>query len=340
MSYCQARVSRLVAVVGLATMVFAGCGGVTAAPSTGGAGAGGAGAGGAGGRVDGGPANAPPVTTNDGCTQVAMALCSSLYGCAPVALQVLYGDKTTCIARSVLSCTTDQGVAGIGRTADDLAACATALGTATCSDLLAGQMPSVCTAKPGTVINGRACGSDLQCQSTYCNKTDTCGVCSPRQTAGGDCTVDAGCVAGLVCAHMKCVAPAGPGGDCNLPNQPCRSDLYCPTMNGSAKCTAKLGAGGACADSDQACDFVKGVICDPLNHTCEAINVAKGGMACGLGAKTLCVGFVAPCSAFLAGGVCANPAEDGAACGGNAVCIPPATCENKICRLPSAPDCH
>jgi hypothetical protein len=27
-------------------------------------------------------------------------------------------------------------------------------------------------------------------------------------------------------------------------------------------------------------------------------------------------------------------------CGGNAVCIPPATCENKICRLPSAPDCH
>src|SRR5260221_872877 len=111
-------------------------------------------------------------------------------------------------------------------------------------------------------------------------------------------------------------------------------------MNGSAKCAAKLGAGGACADSDQACDLAKGVMCNPVTHVCDTIKVAKGGEACSLALKTLCVGFVAPCSSFLAGGVCANPAKDGEACGGNAVCVPPATCQNKICRLPSVPNCH
>jgi hypothetical protein len=312
-----ARVGWLVWSFGLAALVAAGCGGVTAAA---------------------------PVSATDACMQVATALCARIDGCAPLALAVLYGDQSTCISRAVLSCTTDQSVQGIGRTTGDLTGCATALGTASCSDLLAGTLPTVCTNKPGTVVNGMACGSDLQCVSTYCNKAADCGVCSPRQAAGGDCTVDGGCLAGLVCANSRCVAPAGPGGDCNLPNQPCRTDLYCPTTTatkgGSAKCAAKVAAGGSCADSDQACDLVQGNICNPIGQTCETITVAKGGQACGLGAKALCVGFVAPCSNFLTGGVCASPAADGAACGGNDVCIPPATCVDKICRLPSAPDCH
>ncbi|HEY2730369.1 MAG TPA: hypothetical protein VGK52_10535 [Polyangia bacterium] len=325
MSHSQGWTYRVVGLVGIGAAAL-GCGGVTAASPDAGNDA---------------PAEAgPPLTTADGCTNVATALCNSLDACAPVAVQVLYGDKSTCVSRAVLSCTTDQSVEGIARTANDLASCAAALSGATCDDLLAGTFPSVCTAKPGTVVNGMACGSDLQCASTFCNKTDACGVCSPRQAAGGDCAVDGGCVSGLVCASKKCVAPAGPGGDCNLPNQPCRSDLYCPTMNGSAKCAAKLGAGGACTDSDQACDLAKGVICNPLTHVCDPIKVAKGGEACSLASKTLCVGFVAPCSSFLTGGVCANPAQDGETCGGNAVCVPPATCQNKICRLPSAPDCR
>jgi hypothetical protein len=308
-----ARVGWLVGSFGLVALAAAGCGGVTAAT---------------------------PASPTDACMQVATSLCARINGCAPVALTVIYGDQSTCVSRAALSCATDQSVPGIGRTTGDLAACATALDTATCSDLLAGTLPGVCTNKPGTVVNGMACGSDLECVSTFCNKTADCGVCSPRQAAGGDCTVDGGCLSGLVCANSKCVALAGPGGDCNLPNQPCRTDLYCPTKSGSAKCTAKLGAGGSCADTDQACDLVQGAICDPIGNSCETITVAKGGQACGLGAKTLCVGFVAPCSNFLTGGVCASPAADGDTCGGNAVCIPPATCVGNICRLPSAPDCH
>jgi hypothetical protein len=125
-----------------------------------------------------------------------------------------------------------------------------------------------------------------------------------------------------------------------MPNQPCRNDLYCTSATGSGKCATKVGAGGPCADSDQACDFGKGVICGAVAKVCETFTVAKGGEACGLGIKTLCVGFIEPCSNFLLNGVCANPAQDGEACGGTRKCLPPATCEANVCRLPSTPECN
>jgi hypothetical protein len=102
----------------------------------------------------------------------------------------------------------------------------------------------------------------------------------------------------------------------------------------------KVGAGGPCGDSDQACDFGKGVICNGVTKVCETFTVAKGGEACGLGIKTICVGFIEPCSNFLVGGVCANPAQDGEACNASKKCVPPATCEGNVCRLPSTPDCR
>jgi hypothetical protein len=315
----------LVGLFGMASIAGAGCGGVTASPTP-----------------DGGdaPAETAPLTTDEGCNRVGEALCDVLDGCAPSALKVLYGDKATCVSRVVLSCTTDQKVEGISRTADDLVKCAQQVSTAACADLLAGKFPDVCSVNPGNTPGGAPCGSDWQCETTYCRKLDAkCGVCGPRAAAGADCTADAGCQKGLVCANKKCAAPAGPGADCNLPNQPCRTDLYCTSASGAGKCAAKMGAGAPCADNSDACDFVKGVICNPVNHTCETLSVAKGGEACGLGTRTLCVGFVAPCSNFLVGGVCANPAEDGATCGGNAVCIPPAECLGGVCQLPSAIDC-
>jgi hypothetical protein len=340
MSHPRAWFDRLSVVVALGLVVVApACGGVTPLANDGG----GAGAGGGADAGLDGPLEAAPLTTDEGCDQEAKALCDSLNGCAPIALQVYYGDEATCIARASLSCKTDQSVGGITRTADDLSSCARALATASCADLLADNYPAACQMNPGTVVNGAACGSDWQCGSSFCNKTTMCGVCSPRAAVGGDCTADDGCAQELVCANKKCAKPAGPGEDCNLPGQPCRSDLYCPTSNGSAKCAAKVGAGGACADSDQACDLVKGVFCNPIDHTCETLSVAKGGDACGLAMKTICVGFIAPCSNFLTSGVCANPAQDGEACGmGGKVCVPPATCDPNmnVCRLPSAPDCH
>lgn len=339
MAYRSGRFLRL---VGCFVLVSAGCGGVTAvAPDGGGAGN----VGSTGGAGTGGGADAAvereAVTTEKGCKAVAKGLCDALDGCAPAYLKALYGDKSICAARVELGCTTDQMVPGIKRTPDDLVACSEAVGQATCADLLAGHMPAACATIPGATINGMSCGSDWQCQSTYCNKTDKCGVCGPRQAAGADCTADAGCKEGLVCANKRCVTPSGPGAACNLPNQPCRNDLYCTAKTGSGTCAAHVGAGGSCADSDDACDFVKGVICNNTSKTCDTFNIAKGGEQCGLGIKTICVGLIEPCSNILLGGVCANPAQDGEACGtAGKKCVPPANCVNGACRLPSALDCQ
>jgi hypothetical protein len=149
-------------------------------------------------------------------------------------------------------------------------------------------------------------------------------------------------VKGLACANMICVQPGGAGDACNLPAQPCRADLYCSSAKASGTCMARVGTGASCANNGDACDYSQGDLCNTLANpnVCVTINIAQPGNACGLGSKTLCVGGVAPCSSILLGGVCANPAQDGATCGGNAVCIPPATCVNKLCRLPSVPNCQ
>jgi hypothetical protein len=324
---------RFVSLASALVVLALGCGGVTPAAS---------GTGGNGGNPADAAAEAAPLTAATACDEVAHALCDRLDVCSPTALKLFYGDRAICATRAGLSCTTDQGVMGTTRTPDDLVRCAGALAAATCADLLANQYPAACDIKPGTGANGTACGSDWQCQSTYCRKTDACGVCGPRQGADGDCVVDGGCLKGLVCANQKCVAPAGPDVDCNPPNQPCRSDLYC--AKASSKCTTKVGVAGACAD-DQACDLAKGVLC--INHVCEMISVAKAGDACGLPTKTLCTGFSGlgpaqdPCSSLLTGGICAKTAEDGTACGAaHQVCLAPANCVMGVCRLPSAPNCR
>jgi hypothetical protein len=297
-------------------MAAAGCGGVSAAMDAG-------------------------ATAEEGCSQVAKSLCDALNACAPVFIQEQYGDEATCISRATLSCMTDQSTGGIARTPDDLVACAKAASGISCTDALAGNLPSACDPKPGTIVNGMACGSNLQCQSTYCNKTDACGVCSSRQDVGHACSTNDGCNKGLVCASSVCVKPAGPGEACNLPSQPCRSDVACSSSKAPGMCVPRVGAGGACADNSDLCDFTKGAICNTLANpnACITINIAKPGDMCSLASKTACVGGVGPCSDVLFGGICANPAEDGAACDNKSVCIPPATCVNKVCRLPSAPNC-
>jgi hypothetical protein len=323
MSRSRARLSgEVIGLLGLAATIAAGCGGVTAAS-------------------DGGN-DAPAVTTEEACNQVGKALCDALNGCAPFFVSEQYGDEATCITRAALSCMTDQGTSGIARTPNDLVACAKAAAGISCTDALSGNLPAACDPKPGTIINGMGCGSNLQCVSTYCKKTDACGVCAARQDANGPCATNDACNKGLVCASSVCVKPSAMGEACNLPGQPCRADLACSSSMAPGTCVAKSGAGAACADNSDLCDFTKGSVCNTLANpkVCITINIAKPGDKCGLGIKTGCVGGIAPCSDLIFGnGVCANPAQDGAACGGNDVCIPPATCVNKVCRLPSASTC-
>ncbi len=332
-----------------AFLLVAACGSVTPSNRDGSAGTGGSGGGSDAGTGDLAPD--VPLTVEKACDKMAAEICDALDACAAPVVQVFYGDKKTCVERQTLGCNLDQSVAGITRSAADISACGDAVKSASCPDLVASRFPEACAVKPGPRVNGMGCGSDWQCDSTYCRRADmACGVCGPRMAEGQACTVPTGCQAGMVCAaSMQCATPRELGAACG-DNLPCRSDLYC-TKAIAGTCAPKVGQeGGACVDSTNACDIIQGVACNifaaPANRTCEKLGVAKGGDACGIvnGGLTVCVAL-SPCSGLLGlSGACPNPAGDGAPCGAgtpnNANCLAPAQCVAGICRLPSAPSCN
>jgi len=294
--------------------------------------------------TDGG-ADVAALTAQEGCAREAQAICDALDHCAPPWVQYLYGDKTTCVSRLSGSCMDEQGAPGVSRLPAEMASCASAVTAASCADLLGGKYPTACQVKPGTVANGKACGTDWQCADAYCAKPadSNCGVCAPRSTVNGNCAADDGCQPGMVCANKKCVVPGDVGAACDG-NDPCRSNLYCTP---AGTCSAKLGAGAVCANIFSGeCDIYQGFVCSNLITAgqCVQVTVKKGGESCGGGTRTVCMGFN-PCSGSTAAqtGVCANPAGDGEACGDGAGagrnCLPPATCTGGLYRLPSSSSC-
>jgi hypothetical protein len=330
------RGHRTMAIVSSLLLPLAGiaCGNVSANGGSGGNGGGG-GAGGAGGG--------PPPTTEQACDQFAQVFCDALHTCANFLVEVLYADATTCVSRTKLACMTDQSVPGIGRTPQDVVTCAAAVSAASCEDLVSNRLPDACENVPGPNVNGSGCGSSLQCQSGHCEKGDaTCGTCAPRQAANGACTVDEGCVRGLVCANQKCVAPKDLGADCDAQSNPCRAKLYCD--KNTHRCTMRVGAGSPCSSDNNACDPLQSVACNVLaaSPTCQAVGVAAGGEPCGIvnGTLTICVELDDCAGASLTQpGSCAAPAGDGEACSDQRRCVPPASCVNGLCRLPSVASC-
>jgi hypothetical protein len=286
-------------------------------------------------------------TVAEACGQFAATLCSRLEGCAPYALQIFYGDRTTCEARVVLGCMRDLEVPDTNQTTTDMAACARDANNSSCADLLANVFPASCQIKPGKRLNGEGCGSSWQCMSTHCEKsTGDCGVCAPRAAAAGACTVDGGCMQGLVCAAQKCVAPAAMGAPCSA-MAPCRANLYCSAISNT--CATPLALGAPCGGDAAGCDFRQGVACNQFaamaNQKCETVGGAKGGQACGIvnGTLTNCVALntcqgisLIPLQTM---GVCPNPAGDGMQCTDSVHCLAPASCVGGLCRLPSSGSC-
>jgi hypothetical protein len=301
------------------------------------------GGGGAGGN-DGGIDMAPP-TVEEACGQFASTLCSRLDSCAPYVLKIWYGDVATCMTRVNLGCTRDMEVPDTNETTADMIACARDAGNATCEDLIGNNLPASCQNKPGKRIDGEGCGSSWQCQSTHCEKMNSdCGVCGPRSSAGGACTVNEGCTQGLACAAGKCVTPGAAGAPCN-DMAPCRPTLYCSQTSNA--CATPLPLGAACKGDANGCDFKNGVACNVFADMpkCEMIAAAKGGQACGIVNNTLtvcienntCNGVsLIPLSTM---GTCPNTAGDGQACTDAVHCLPPANCVGGLCRLPSTASC-
>jgi hypothetical protein len=314
----------------LLAAVGAACGKVSALPD---------GAGGTGGADAG--MEAVPLTADAACMQFAQAYCGVLETC-PAVLQVYYGDANTCVTRTKLACVTDQMSPGIARTPNDIVACTNAASSATCADVVDNNLPAACQVSAGTVVNGGGCGSSWQCMSTHCEKSGSsvCGTCAVRQPVNGTCTVNEGCVAGLLCANGKCAMPVALGAACSN-NVPCSGYLYCDKT--TQICSAYVESGASCASDSSACDLLNGYGCNPFTHVCQSVGVANGGGECGLVNSTLVVCIVLDnCSGatLTKPGVCASPAQDGTACDDNMHCLPPATCVNQLCRLPSSGSCQ
>jgi hypothetical protein len=282
------------------------------------------------------------VPADTACEQFSDALCKRIQECAPIFIQYSYGDVATCSARSKLSCVPTVNAPGSALSGAQIAACANALPTPSCDDLLARAIPDDCRARPGNFADGQACADDNQCTNKKCKKKKdaSCGVCSSPVAAGGACDVDDNCDYGLLCAkNGVCVSPGAGGAICDA-NHVCRASFICR----GGTCVQAPAEGTACNPSAQDCSFAKGDFCDPTAQVCKPLGMVQGGQACGIVSQALALcaaSGTCKVPAGLAQGTCVGASADGQPCDATngPACTPPATCDSGACKIPDPAAC-
>lgn len=193
-----------------------------------------------------------------------------------------------------ISYSTYEGEVASGRATVDLSvanACITQVANAACGTAL--TVAEQClTAFKGTVADGGACSSSMDCVT---------GLCIPpnAQTCTGTCQM--GVAAGSYCADFTDACAAGD---------------YCSTN--TQTCDAPAAAGAACEWQGSIATCVAGYYCDPFKKTCLVLGAA-GAMClsddqCQAGLR---------CSAMAK---CTAPVADGAACQYNEDCRVGSSC--------------
>ncbi len=292
---------------------------------------------------------ATSVTAAQAATDGASAFCARAQACAPAYVQLEWGDVGTCSTRFGAQLTDTLASAGTSDTPSQIEACAQALPTIACADLLGHSIPAPCRAVPGSLANGAACGDDSQCSGGHCKVAENqiCGVCTTFAASGAACTLDGDCDYGLQCFGGTCIAPVASGGTCDA-THPCIPTLACV----GGKCGPPGAAGAACTpNATDTCDSLHGVFCDNATSKCITAGFAKAGAACGYvpGTLTLCLQGPGPAAAECKGlsstsamGICQAPAADGASCNATTgpLCLSPSVCVNGACRLDDPSSCH
>ena len=348
-----------------ALVALVGCGGGAASSSgSGGKGEGGTGTGtgGAGGMVTApkmdaradGPGLAPdaavPVdlapdlASVEFCDGYATKFCERLSACSLPYLTGVYGTMQGCQERLGLECRTEATLAGSGLTGATGMACAGALGTASCEDLLGDSVPA-CQLK-GTLAKGAACGSGTQCASGFCRLPETafCGKCDTPGGADAPCDSDSSCEFPLLCSEAGRCARAGAEGEFCNETRPCKAaGLFCA---GDNTCKRPSGEGKACNRSApmplQPCEI--GFSCRPsANGLCRSIRLVEVGQNCGISPSGSTV-ILCTASGSCVNGMCRPPGKDGERCtpsplGDSGGCLPPALCLEGLCKLPDPASC-
>lgn len=289
------------------------------------------------------------ITGDRACADFAESICARLSECAPLLLNLVYGDVPTCLARQKLECAPRLSLTGSSATVAQLDDCAVALPATTCDDLFIGKPPPACVAMAGSLVDGLACGDDSQCTSGECLKPTftACGVCGAPPKQGDPC-VQGACGRGLTCAPgTKTCVGYGTGGQACDADHPCLPSLACKGTNKMGLCTTPLPVGSACdpAQGDFAgCDHQHAQYCSGFTNKCASVVWGQAGDTCGLvnGNLVMCAGggvCRAGDAAFM--GTCVPPAADGAACDAKngPGCLSPASCIGGVCKIVDASTC-
>jgi hypothetical protein len=255
---------------------------------------------------------------------------------------------------------------GTNNLAGQIDACANQLSNSACG-------ASVNCKIAGSLPDGSACGTGVQCAGSLCDNTTqvpnselTCGKCASYLAVGATCgTANTGqCDPAIsACNGGKCVALAQQGQDCTT--TPCANGLTCdqtaktcqpppplPTKGATCqfvcaspyKCIAQVcadavQAGGACPTG---LECASNLTCNPQTKTCVQPTLAPAGQPCGFVNNQ-----VVSCQSGLeckqgpnSQGTCVAPKLAGDACTvGQGECATFLFCINGTCGVPDYSVC-
>jgi hypothetical protein len=209
----------------------------------------------------------------------AGGICNYLARCNPAFVRSYFSDVPTCTSAFILESTKLITARGSTITKKELDACIVKTESVACGEDIE-SLPE-CDFK-GSLVDGDACSSGVQCASGSCFKTAVvsdggpveaveCGVCSTRVGEAGSCT-NAACAPGLDCLAGTCVAPSDVGGPCDDAGRRCRKNFAC--VQGA--CALTRARDESCSPSAP-CDSAQGLAC--LNGKCVTV-AAKAGGSC------------------------------------------------------------
>jgi hypothetical protein len=225
--------------------------------------------------------------------------------------------------------------------------------TLICQDLLVGTKPT-----------GMSCSMTEECAGdSYCQKSGTCGMCTPRRAVGGSCKTAVECTSGL-CGNLQCLPGGGASGSsCALDGQcatglicrentcAARSDLGAHCVNshdcddykagcsndpnntlGTGRCTAVVGEHAVCSpwstmSNNPHCDWAAGIGC--VAGTCAKLLMVADGKPCGFDVG-LCSG-----TSRCVSGSCVPLVDIGGLCNADVDCGPYALCSQHACTFTS-----
>jgi hypothetical protein len=208
------------------------------------------------------PAKRPPGT-------VALAWCARLLECQSGLAAAAFGSRQDCE-------TAFSQIEGPESSPADNKACASAISSATCDELISGIELLGCGWK-GTepLPTASTCIADQACSSKYCRQNGPgIGRCSVLPDDALPCSNGAECADGR-CFVGRCAPGGASGSSCNQAGD-CRLGFDC--ADGACK---GLGREGDQCDA-VACDPRLGLLCGPLSRRCRPILVARTSEQCGL----------------------------------------------------------